>query len=271
MNQLTELVAKVSGWIWGLPMLVILVGAGIIMSVTLNFFQFRHLPFILKQTFGKIFAKSEGDGTISPFQAATSALASTVGASNIIGVPVAISMGGWSDAIGEDIVLTWKMFSKGYKVYYEPLAIAYTEVPISLKHFYRQRSRWARGMIEAIKEVKPWSTPRFFSKYLTGIDLVIPYLDLSYTLFWIPGLIFAFLGYYYIVGLITLLVLPLSLFTFYIEYSYKKNYVFKELGLKFRNNKVGFILFVLFYQILMSPISIIGYIQEALGLGRKWK
>ena len=94
MNQIMELIAKVSGWIWGIPMLVILVGAGITMTLTLKFFQFRYLPFILRQTFGKIFAKSEGDGTISPFQAVTSALASTVGASNIIGVPVAIAMGG---------------------------------------------------------------------------------------------------------------------------------------------------------------------------------
>lgn len=192
------------------------------------------------------------------------------GAFSIYKTDVLKSIDGWSDAIGEDIVLTWKMFYKGYKVYYEPLAVAYTLVPSSLKHFWRQRSRWARGMIEALKEVKPWSTPRSLSKYLTGVDIIVPYLDLSYTLFWIPGLILAFLGYYYIVGIITLLVLPLSLLTFYIEYRYKKKYVFKELDLKLRKNKLGFVLFVLFYQMLMSPISIIGYIQEFLKLSRKW-
>ena len=41
-----------------------------------------------------MFAKTDGDGTISPFQAATSALASTIGASNIIGVPLAVATGG---------------------------------------------------------------------------------------------------------------------------------------------------------------------------------
>ncbi len=48
----------------------------------------------MRETFGKIFAKAEGEGTISPFQAATAALASTIGASNIVGVPVAIAFGG---------------------------------------------------------------------------------------------------------------------------------------------------------------------------------
>ncbi|WP_053955860.1 alanine/glycine:cation symporter family protein [Inediibacterium massiliense] len=94
MEGFLALVGKISGWIWGIPMLIILVGGGIWMTFALGFFQFRYFPFIMKETFGKIFAKVEGEGTISPFQAATSALASTIGASNIVGVPVAIAFGG---------------------------------------------------------------------------------------------------------------------------------------------------------------------------------
>ena len=89
MEGFLSLVASISGWIWGMPMLIILVGGGLWLTIALGFFQFRYLPFILKETFGKIFAKSEGEGTVSPFQAATAALASTIGASNIVGVPVA--------------------------------------------------------------------------------------------------------------------------------------------------------------------------------------
>ncbi|TCO75235.1 alanine/glycine:cation symporter family protein [Marinisporobacter balticus] len=94
MQGFLDLIAAISGWIWGTPMMIILVGGGIWMTVALGFFQFRYLPFIIKETFGKMFAKAEGEGTISPFQAATSALASTIGASNIVGVPVAIAFGG---------------------------------------------------------------------------------------------------------------------------------------------------------------------------------
>ncbi|WP_042274132.1 alanine/glycine:cation symporter family protein [[Clostridium] dakarense] len=81
-------------WLWLYPILIILVGGGITMSLTLNFFQITKLPFILKETFGKVFKKGDGSGTITPFQAATSALASTIGAANIVGVPLAIATGG---------------------------------------------------------------------------------------------------------------------------------------------------------------------------------
>ena len=89
-----DLIGTLSAWIWGTPMLVILVGGGIWLTIRLGFFTIRYLPFIVKETFGKIFAKPEGEGTITPFQAACSALASTIGGSNIIGVPVAIAFGG---------------------------------------------------------------------------------------------------------------------------------------------------------------------------------
>ncbi len=76
-------------------MLIILFGGGLFMSIALGFFQFRYFGFIMHNTLGKLLrADKAGDGTVSAFQATTSALANTVGASNIIGVPVAIAMGG---------------------------------------------------------------------------------------------------------------------------------------------------------------------------------
>ena len=94
METFLGLVSAISNWLWGIPLLVLLGGGGLFLSIYLGFFQFRYLPFIIGQTFGKIFSKPEGEGTVSPFQAATAALASTVGASNIVGVPVAIAFGG---------------------------------------------------------------------------------------------------------------------------------------------------------------------------------
>lgn len=89
-----EIIQNISTWIWGTPMLVILVGGGSWLIIRLDFFPVTHFPLIMRETFGKIFAKPEGEGTISPFQATCSALASTVGGSNIIGVPVAVAFGG---------------------------------------------------------------------------------------------------------------------------------------------------------------------------------
>jgi AGCS family alanine or glycine:cation symporter len=89
-----EIIQRLSAWIWGTPMLVILVGGGLWLTIRLDFFHIRYFPLVMRETFGKIWAKPEGEGTISPFQATCSALASTVGGSNIIGVPVAVAFGG---------------------------------------------------------------------------------------------------------------------------------------------------------------------------------
>ena len=94
MNGFTQAIINFSNWLWGTPMLIILAGGGLFLTFRLGFFQFKYLGYIWKQTFGKMFHKSEDKNAISPFQAATAALASTIGASNIVGVPVAIAFGG---------------------------------------------------------------------------------------------------------------------------------------------------------------------------------
>ncbi|CEQ17464.1 glycosyltransferase family 2 protein [Paraclostridium sordellii] len=194
------------------------------------------------------------------------------GAFSLYKTEVVSNLGGWSDAIGEDIVLTWKMLAENRKVYFEPMAIAFTDVPTKLSHFAKQRSRWARGMIEGLREVKPWEQPSIFCKFSTGIDLIIPYMDFSYTFFWIPGLFLAlFLGNFAIVGPMMLLVFPLTLISFSILYYYQYKIIFKNLNLKVRRNIFGFVLFILFYQMIMSPVSLYGYMQEIFGAKRVWK
>ncbi|WP_041100871.1 glycosyltransferase [Bacillus badius] len=178
---------------------------------------------------------------------------------------------GWPDAIGEDIVLTWRLLKKGWKVYFEPLAVAFTDAPTTLGHFAKQRSRWARGMIEGLNEIKPWKQPQVYTKYLTGINLVMPYLDFVYTFCWLPGLILAFFGFYWIAGPMTLLVLPLTVISYGLLYMYQKNYVFNNLDLRIRKNKLGFVLFILFYQMIMSPVSVWGYLQELFKSKRVWE
>lgn len=178
--------------------------------------------------------------------------------------------GGWPDAIGEDIVLTWGFLSRGYRVFFEPLAVAFTDVPEKFRHFTRQRNRWARGMIEALKITKPWRQPSLYARYLTGNNLLMPYLDCVYTFCWLPGLVLAFFGYYWIVGPWTLFVLPLTFLQNYILYRYQKK-VFQKLGLRVRKNAWGLIGYVMLYQLIMSPVSVWGYLQEFFQLRRVWK
>ncbi|SNS57998.1 alanine or glycine:cation symporter, AGCS family [Anaerovirgula multivorans] len=85
-----------TGILWGPAMLVLLVGGGLFISFRIEFIQFKHFGYMWSQTIGSLFTKDgkEGDGTITPFQAVTAELGSTAGASNIVGVPVAIFFGG---------------------------------------------------------------------------------------------------------------------------------------------------------------------------------
>lgn len=88
--------SRVNGFVWGPVMLVLLVGTGVFLTVRTGWVQVRHFGYIMKNTVGSLFRKSETDhgGNLSPFQAVTTALAGTVGTGNIAGVTGAIFMGG---------------------------------------------------------------------------------------------------------------------------------------------------------------------------------
>ena len=177
---------------------------------------------------------------------------------------------GWPAVIGEDIVLTWSFIKSGWRIGFEPSAIGFTTAPETLNGFYRQRKRWARGMIEGLKQHghMVWSNSRL-SSFFVGIDFIIPFIDLFYAFVFLPGVILALFGHFYIVGPSTLLVLPLAFSIVLVMYK-KQKAVFNELGLKVRQNLVGFFVYMLIYQVLMSPICVIGYSQELLGLTKKW-
>jgi biofilm PGA synthesis N-glycosyltransferase PgaC len=84
--------------------------------------------------------------------------------------------GGWPAAIGENIVLTWQLLRRG-RVYYEPLALGFTGVPTTFGQLTRQRSRWARGMLEGLRAVTPWLAHRHMVRALAMIDVAIPFLS----------------------------------------------------------------------------------------------
>ncbi|WP_210364092.1 sodium:alanine symporter family protein [Bacillus sp. REN3] len=88
-----EWIDKISGWVWGPPLLILLVGTGLYLTIRIGFLQFRLLPYSLKLAFTKRQDK-KSDGDISHFQALMTALAATVGTGNIAGVATAVFTGG---------------------------------------------------------------------------------------------------------------------------------------------------------------------------------
>ncbi|MFA7384220.1 MAG: sodium:alanine symporter family protein [Desulfurivibrionaceae bacterium] len=91
MESIELLISTLSGWIWGPPMLTLLVGTGLYLTVILRGMQFSALPHAMRLIWHK---EHTGDGDISHFAALMTALAATVGIGNIVGVATAISIGG---------------------------------------------------------------------------------------------------------------------------------------------------------------------------------
>lgn len=86
--------ASVNALVWGWPMLVILLGTGLVLTALTGAVQFRRLGFALREVLGKVAKRGGGVGNVRPFQAVATALASTVGVGNIAGVATAIVLGG---------------------------------------------------------------------------------------------------------------------------------------------------------------------------------
>ena len=94
LETIARLNSWLNGYVWGTPMMVLLIGTGLLLTVLTGAIQFTRLPFALKEVLGKVFERGSGKGDVSPFQAVSTALASTVGVGNIAGVATAIYLGG---------------------------------------------------------------------------------------------------------------------------------------------------------------------------------
>lgn len=141
MKNLIQINTAVNGFIWGPIMLVLLVGTGIYLSIRTGFPQFTRFRFTMKNTLGKVFTKGEaGDGEITPFQAVSTALASTVGTGNIAGVTGAIILGGPGAVFWMWVSAVFGMVTK------------FSEVFLSIK--YRERNEkgdWVGGPMYYIR------------------------------------------------------------------------------------------------------------------------
>src|SRR5512145_560769 len=94
MDAITRANQWLNGIVWGPPMLILLMGTGVLLTILTGAVQFRHLGSALGEVLGKLRHKGTGEGSVSPFQAVATALASTVGVGNIAGVATAIFLGG---------------------------------------------------------------------------------------------------------------------------------------------------------------------------------
>lgn len=92
MTDFSEFIDSARSWIWGAPLLALILGTGVYLTVLLRGVQFRYLWYGLKQLFAK--RKKGAVGDISHFEAVMTTLAGAIGTGNIVGVSTALAIGG---------------------------------------------------------------------------------------------------------------------------------------------------------------------------------
>ena len=100
-------------------------------------------------------------------------------------------------------------------------------------------------------------------------NLFFPWLDLAYTVFFIPGIVLAAFGVYWIAGPLTLALLPMALLMNFLMFRVSSR-MFAALGLRVRRNVSGFLVYAFFYSLILQPACVVGYFSELLGLRKTW-
>ena len=130
-----ELLNEIDSFVWGPPLLVLLVGTGVFLSLRLGFLQVARLP----KALGLIFkAKSQGEGDTSSFRALCTALAATIGTGNIVGVATAVKAGGPGalfDEHGEIAGGPMFYIENGMGRQWKPLAVFFAAAGVLVAYF----------------------------------------------------------------------------------------------------------------------------------------
>jgi poly-beta-1,6-N-acetyl-D-glucosamine synthase len=191
------------------------------------------------------------------------------GAFSIYDRKTLLEVGGWEECVGEDIVLTWALLNAGWRIGHAEDACCFTNAPSTLSQFVRQRQRWARGMMEAFRRY--WRilfAPRMSTMFVWW-NLLFPWLDMAYALFFLPGVVLALFGIFWIAGPMTLLLLPMALVMNFLMFGIGRR-MFAEQGLSVRRNISGFLVYAFAYSAILQPACVWGYFSEVFGMRKTW-
>lgn len=92
LDKVNDFLASVNDFVWGIPLIVLILSVGIFLTIRLKGLQITKLPLAIKHLIAN--EKSGEDGEVSSFAALCTALSATIGTGNIVGVATAIVIGG---------------------------------------------------------------------------------------------------------------------------------------------------------------------------------
>jgi biofilm PGA synthesis N-glycosyltransferase PgaC len=124
-------------------------------------------------------------------------------------------------------------------------------------------------MMEAFRRHPPILFAHRLSTLFVWWNVLFPWLDLAYTVFFLPGVILALFGVYWFAGPMTLVLLPMALVMNFLMFHIGAG-MFARQGLRVRRNVRGFLIYALAYSAILQPACVWGYLSEVLGLRKTW-
>ncbi len=171
---------------------------------------------------------------------------------------------GWRSDVAEDVVMTWDLLQRGWRVGFAEDACCFVIVPADLGSLLRQRMHHARVTLRALGELPGELIKRRTSMLFVVWHLLFPWTDLAFTLGFIPGVMLS-VAYssHLLMGPIALALLPavllLNLVIFFVMRS-----MFHDHGLKIRRNVGGLLIYMFGYSLLLQPARVAGYLASLL-------
>nr|WP_241634240.1 amino acid carrier protein [Fusobacterium gastrosuis] len=156
-----EKIIAISDWLWSYPLVLLLSFGALYATLRLRFIQIRKLPLIIKTIYRDAVKKNaSGEGNISALQAGLTAIGSTLGAGNIMGVAVAVSMGGTG-------ALFWMLVVGTFAI-----CLKYVEIILGIK--YREKNELGEYVGGAMYYLKHCKIPIFGGLFavLLAIELL---------------------------------------------------------------------------------------------------
>ncbi len=171
-----------------------------------------------------------------------------------------------NDTFAEDADLTLKILANGWKIYYEPASVSYTEAPASLQQLLKQRYRWTRGIIQSIRKHKRLMinpSINFGDTFILWTmfyeALIWPAMNIAANVFFITAAVafgFSYLIFFWWAGL-ALLDLITALYCIAVE---------KE---EFRLIAYA-IIYRMFFILIIDICKVMSTIEEFLGIRMSW-
>ena len=177
----------------------------------------------------------------------------------------ALNQVGWynSDTFAEDCDITLKLLRKGWKIIYEPQAIAHTEAPNKLMPLLKQRYRWTRGILQALSKNRKfeWKNggAKAFMWLLAFESLFLPFLNLFSTLYFVYAALFYGFIYYLVAWWLLLVILDFAIALFAIA-SEKEEIRLLPYTLLYR----------IFFVLIIDVCKVFATIEEFLNLHMSW-